>query len=33
MKDAEKLLLDEFSYVLEINRDQMQLILYDALEK
>ena len=33
MKDAEKLLLDEFSYVLDTSRDQMQLILYDALEK
>lgn len=33
MKDAEKLLLDEFSYVLGLDRSAMQIILYDALEK
>lgn len=33
MKDAEKLLLDEFSHVLEMERDQVQIILYDALDK
>ncbi|MBR6071979.1 MAG: hypothetical protein IKP77_04010 [Acholeplasmatales bacterium] len=33
MKDAEKLILDEFSYVLGIERDKMSIIINTELEK
>ncbi|MCR5113057.1 MAG: CarD family transcriptional regulator [Acholeplasmatales bacterium] len=33
MKDAEKLLLDEFSYVLKMDKPSLQIILNDQLEK
>ena len=33
MKDAEKLLIDEFSYVLNIERNQMEIMLNTELEK
>ena len=33
IKDAEKLLIDEFSYVLDIDRQQMEIMLNTELEK
>ena len=33
MKDAEKLILDEFSYVLNIDREKLSVILNTELEK
>ncbi|MCR5349557.1 MAG: hypothetical protein K6E20_01050 [Acholeplasmatales bacterium] len=33
MRDAEKLLLDEFSYVLDVDRQQMEIMLNTELEK
>ena len=33
MKDAEKLILDEFSYVLNMEREKLQIILNTELEK